>query len=245
MENDFIIPSLFPEFEPSNRLIIANDREKQRWRFNKIRNFGLEYCTNATFQGKYGIVLIKKYTDALPDKFVTLGKINDIGSKTTGVLGFAYDYELNRLASSPLDYVKRLTRYKCTCEPDFSMKIGDPLAVVIGNAFKSHTTAFCLQEHGCLILPTMKWSSPDSYEVCFDGYEKGGAVIVSTIGVMKDERSHMYFKAGFQEMLKRVSPEAVVLYGECSEWIMRMMPSQLDVHCFSHERFNRMRGHGK
>lgn len=102
-----------------------------------------------------------------------------------------------------------------------------------------------LQELGCNIMPTMKWSSPESYEVCFDGYERGGAVVVSTIGAMKDERSRMYFKDGFQEMLKRISPDSVVLYGDNNEWITFLMPKQLDVKYFCHERFNRMRGYGK
>lgn len=245
MEHYYTIQSLFPDDEFSNKPNITNNKEKQRWQFNKTKNFGLGYCGNATYQGKYGIVLIKKYTDTLPDRFITLGEINDIGSKTTGVASFTYDYELERLASSPYIYANKLTKYKCICEPDFSMKIGDPLAVVIGNAFKSHATAFYLQEHSCQVIPTMKWSTPASYEVCFDGYEKGGAVIVSTIGVLRDERSHMYFKSGFAEMLKRVSLDAVVLYGDCNEWIINLMPSQLDVHHFCHERFNRMRSYGK
>ena len=55
----------------------------------------------------------------------------------------------------------------------------------------------------------------------------------------------MYFKDGFKEMLKRISPDAVVLYGDSNEWIASLMPKQLDVQHFSHERFNRMRGYGK
>ena len=46
---------------------------------------------------------------------------------------------------------------------------------------------------------------------------------------MKDERSRMYFKEGFKEMLKRISPDAVVLYGYSIEWISSFMPKQLDV----------------
>lgn len=106
----------------------------------------LEYCANATFRGKYGIVLIKKYTDTLPNGFITLHETNNIGAPTIGVVGFSYDYELERLAVNPQRYAQRLAKYKCVCEPDFSMKIGDPLGAVIGNAFRSHTTAFCLQE---------------------------------------------------------------------------------------------------
>ena len=69
--------------------------------------------------------------------------------------------------------------------------------------------------------------------------------IVSTIGTMKDERSRMYFKDGFNEMLKRISPDSVALYGDTNEWITGLMPKQLDVQYFCHERFNRMRGYGK
>lgn len=245
MEHNYIEQSLFPEFIADSKLNAAKEREKQRWQFCKCKNFGLEYCTNATFQGKYGIVLIKKYTDTLPSGFITLHEINNIGAPAIGVVGFSYDYELEKLSSNPQRYAPILSKYKCICEPDFSMKIGDPLGAVIGNAFRSHTTAFRLQELGCNIMPTMKWSSPESYEVCFDGYERGGAVIVSTIGAMKDERSRMYFKDGFHQMLKRISPDSVVLYGDNNEWITSFMPKQLDVQYFCHERFNRMRGYGK
>ena len=245
MDNYYIEQSLFPEYISDNKLKAATEKEKQRWQFCKSKNFGLEYCANATFQGKYGIVLINKYVDTLPNSFITLHETNSIGSPNIGVVGFSYDYELERLSNNLQRYAPRLAKYKCICEPDFSMKIGDPLRVVVGNAFRSHTIAFCLQEYGCKVMPTMKWSSPESYEVCFDGYERGGAVIVSTIGTMKDERSRMYFKDGFKEMLKRISPDAVVLYGDSNEWITSLMPKQLDVQHFSHERFNRMRGYGK
>lgn len=237
--------SLFPELECSKGNNGTNNKSKQKWRFEKSRNFGLEYCSNAFFQGKYGIVQIRKYTDSLPDKLITLKEVNNIGSPTTGVVGFSFDCDLEDYACRPEKHANKLAKYKCIGELDFSMKITDPLGAVIANAFRSHTSAFYYQEHGCKILPTMKWASTQSYDVCFDGYEKGGAVIVSTIGIQKDERTKMYFKNGFNEMLKRISPDSVVLYGTHSEWICKLMPSQLDVHYYEHERFNRMRKYGK
>lgn len=101
MEDIYIEKDLFPEYISNDKLNAANKREKQRWQFCKSRNFGLEYCANATFQGKYGIVLIKKYTETLPDSFVTLHEINASGSSTIGVVGFSYDYELERLTNNP------------------------------------------------------------------------------------------------------------------------------------------------
>ena len=102
-----------------------------------------------------------------------------------------------------------------------------------------------MQEQGIVILPSMSWSSTASYDFCFDGHSKGGAVLVSTIGTLRDERSRMYFRLGFVEMLKRISPDAVILYGDINEDILSWLPKQLDVHHFDHNRYKRARNHGK
>ena len=84
-----------------------------------------------------------------------------------------------------------------------------------------------------------------SHEFCFDGHSKGGVVLVSTIGTLKDERSRMYFRLGFMEMLKRISPDAVILYGDINNELLAWMPKQLDVHIYAHERHKRARNYGK
>jgi hypothetical protein len=238
-------PSLFPDYFPEMLRPIAKNKQQEQWAFEKNKNLGLELCPSAFFGGRYGIPLIKKYTQDWPQHFITFSEIKRIGNKDTGVATFDFDQVLNKLVSNPSLYVGRLSTYKCVCEPDLSIRLGDPLAIAIANTFRSHCTSYYLHQQGCEVIPTMKWSSPDSYEVCFSGYEKGGAVIVSTIGVTRDERSRMYFIRGFNEMLNRISPDSVGLYGDRHEWIDKLIPSQLDVRYFFHERFNRMRGYGK
>ena len=65
------------------------------------------------------------------------------------------------------------------------------------------------------------------------------------MGVLKDERSQMYFKNGFNEMLKRISPDAVVLYGETKEWIEKLFPTQLEVTHIVNEHIKKLRNYGK
>lgn len=228
------------EVSPCSKLL-----RKSGWTFRKKKYLGMEYCSNATFCGKYGITQIKKYIGAIPERFITLTDVKSTDSCDIGVAGYAYDYVLENLVNKPERFRGVLSKYQCVGEPDLSAKIGDPLAVAVANSLRSHNTAFYLQEHGCKIIPTMKWSTPDSYEVCFDGYEKGGIVMVSTIGTMRDERSKMYFRTGFKEMLRRISPDSVIIYGDCNEEIKGLIPVQLDIHYFEHERFNRMRKYGK
>ena len=168
-----------------------------------------------------------------------------VGNHNIGITTFDYDYVLEKLLSKPSAFVRPFSTYKCICEPDLSINVGNPLAIAVANSFRSHSTSYFLQEHGCNVIPTVKWSTPKTFDVCFSGYEGGGAVIVSTIGVIRDERSRMYFTRGFGEMLNRLSPDSIGLYGNHPEWIEDLIPSQLDVHYFCHERFKRMRGYGK
>lgn len=229
--------SLFPEYCEETAEERTKERERKKWAKRKLQNFGTERCVGAMHCGRYGIPQIAPYNGPIPENFITLSEITKTGSNRLGVSSFDYDYVIDRLWYSPDDYVGSLSNYVCFCEPDFSLRIGDPLAVQIANTWRSHVLAFDLQRRGVKMLPNMSWASPQSYEFCFDGHSKGGAVMVSTIGTMRDERSRMYFSMGFKEMLKRISPDVVLLYGDVNEDVLALMPSCLEVRQFSHNRF--------
>lgn len=245
MAHNYYQGSLFPEFDKENSTAAVIKKEKERWQKKKDSYFGLEYCSTAMFNGVFEIPVIKAYNGPLPDKFITFSEIDKSGSPTTGVCCCDYDYILDELCYNPKSYLPTLSKYHCIVEPDLSAKIGTPYAVIIGNMFRSHSVSLCFQNNGTPVIPMMKWAMPNSYDVCFAGYEKGGAVFVSTVGSLQDSRSRMYFKHGFNEMLKRISPDSVILYGDVNDWTLKLMPKQLDVHHFPHERFKRMRQHGK
>lgn len=237
--------SLFPEYFAEFSEDTIRKKSHERWIQQKSRRIGSFTSPNAIKSGKYGITKIKKYTGELPSKFITLQEINEMGGSNVGVLGFSYDLQLEKLETDYKKYLRILRKYRCVAEPDYSMRIGDALGSIVSTSFKSHNIAFFYQEHGCTIIPTMKWADEMSYDVCFDGYERGGAVLVSTMGVIRDERSQMYFKSGFKEMLKRVSPDSVVLYGEMKEWMTDLFPSQLDLRHIENEHISKLRKYGR
>ena len=236
--------SLFPEiFEETRNK--SREKSKEKWLEQKSKIFGLEYCHNATFSGKYGIPLIKSYTGTIPEEYITFGEINPVGNSHCCVTGFDHDFIIDKLWDKPESYVATLSRYMCITDPDYSLKANHPLCVQIANTYRSHAIAFYMQEHSVPVLPSMSWSSTQSYEFCFDGHSKGGAVIVSTIGTLKNEKARMYFRRGFEEMLMRISPDAVILYGDVNDELLSWMPKQLDVHHFDHQRFKRARKDGR
>jgi hypothetical protein len=236
--------SLFPELE-ADALQQRKKASKEKWLAKKNVNFGMEYCNNAIFSGKYGIPLLKPYLGPIPEQFITFSETKTAGNPYCCVTSFDHDYVIDRMWDAPDRYIEKLSHYMCLAEPDYSLKVNHPLSVQISNTYRSHAVAYYMQEHDVNVLPSMSWSSTMSYDFCFDGHSKGGAVIISTIGALKDERARMYFRLGFFEMLKRISPDAVILYGDTNDEILAWMPKQLDIHFHEHERYKRARNHGK
>lgn len=50
---------------------------------------------------------------------------------------------------------------------------------------------------------------PNSYWFCFDGVEEGSIVAVSTLGMKKEKD---FFLQGYNEMLRRIKPKAIICY---------------------------------
>ena len=82
--------------------------------------------------------------------------------------------------------------------------------------------------HGITVYPTIAWSTPDSYEWCFDGEPVGGVVAVSSVGTQSDAESKRLFLLGYEEMMKRLAPKWVIFYGkvpiECDWNVIRIDP---------------------
>lgn len=224
----------------------ADELSKQCLSTKQIKGsvFGLGYCHGAMRSGKYGIPKIKAYRDEIPSNFITYSESTSVKDYSCGLASFDDDIILERVWNNFDKYIPIFSKFICVGEPDFSLKIEYPLAVQIANVYRNHALGFKMQDSDIHVLPAPSWSTPVSYEFCFDGYEKGGAVLISTIGTLSDERSSMYFRLGFEEMLKRLSPDAVVLYGDVNESLMNWLPKQLHVSHVEHNRFLRARNHG-
>lgn len=87
---------------------------------------------------------------------------------------FIDDYQFNRLWTAPDVYLPMLSGFRCVATPDFSMYTDFPKAIQIYNHYRKHWLGRYWQDHGITVIPTIAWSTPDSYEWCFDGEPVGG-----------------------------------------------------------------------
>lgn len=127
---------------------------------------------------------------------------------------FLDDYRFETVWSRPRKALQHLTRYDVLLTPDFSLFRDYPLALQLWNTYRSRWCgAFWLRE-GFTVIPTVSWSTAESYAFCFVGLPQHSLLALSTVGTHKHPADKMLFLAGFREMLTRLSPSLVLCYGK-------------------------------
>lgn len=115
-----------------------------------------------------------------------------------------------------------------------------PKAIQIYNHYRKHWLGRYWQDHGLTVIPTIAWSTPDSYDWCFDGEPVGGDVIVSSVGTQADPECRELFMSGYLEMERRLMPSKVIFYGDVPndlKWRSNVFP----IPAFQHELKKRIK----
>ncbi len=165
--------------------------------------------------GKYDIPEIKPVYSCDAKNWLGFNHVKSYDVKNQediGVHFFLHDYQFERVWNTPDKYIKYLSRFNCILSPDFSMYTDFPLAVQIYNNYRKHWLAAYWQENGITVIPTITWSTPDSFEWCFDGEPVGGVVAVSDVGCVRNKEVAEAFNVGYTEMLQRLQPSKILFY---------------------------------
>ena len=166
--------------------------------------------------GRYDIPLLNPETaDGLPAEWIPF---NYASSETRradkGAHFFLDDYQFERTWNDPDRYTKLLSEFSCVLAPDFSTYRDMPMAMQLYNHYRKHWLGAYWQMHGLRVIPTISWSTPESYDWCFSGEPVGGVVAVSSVGCLKNKDATRLFLAGYEEMMKRLDPSFVIFYGK-------------------------------
>lgn len=133
--------------------------------------------------------------------------------ENVGVHFFVDDYQFARLWNKPDIYIEKLRRFKYVLSPDFSTYTDMPMAMQIYNHYRKHWLACYWAKRGISVIPTISWSTSDSFEWCFDGEPRGSVVAISNVGCMRDSISRELFFIGFEEMKRVLQPSSILCYG--------------------------------
>ena len=165
--------------------------------------------------GKWGIPLVKKQELSF-DKIMLVActdvRTNDNeANRRKGVHFFVDDYRFEGIYDNPERSLKRYSQYPFLLTPDFSTYADMDLWRQLESVAKNRWVGAYWQSRGLTVVPTISWSNARSFEFCFDGVERGGTVAVGMIGC---KRSRIGFMRGYNEMLERLQPERIIVFGK-------------------------------
>lgn len=131
-----------------------------------------------------------------------------------GVHFFLDDYRFETVWSRPFKALEALAPYEMVLTPDFSLYRDWPLLLQLWNTYRNRWCGRFWQEQGYSVIPTVSWSTVDSYDFCFLGVPRRSVVALSAVGVNRDDPlEYQLFMGGFVEMVQRLEPVVVLSYG--------------------------------
>ena len=165
--------------------------------------------------GKYDIPQIKPVTKLYIKDWIGLNYVATTkkNRETTGVHFYIDDYQFERVWNFPERFSQVLSEFGAVLTPDFSTYLDFPEAVRIFNHYRKHWCGAYWQEMGITVVPTIDWGDATTYDWCFDGEPEGGIVAVSNLKMMRNKELREQFMRGYKEMLIRLQPKEVLIYG--------------------------------
>ncbi len=176
----------------NNPLFLRNDCTPEgRWDFPVIRKQNLDLSN----------VELISYSDI---------SVRDIKNLYKGVHFFVDDWRFETLYDKPERSFDTLSKYRFVLTPDYSLYSEMPMWRQIESIGKARWVGANWQRKGLTVVPTVSWARTRSFDFCFEGIERHCTVAVGMIGCKSNRRA---FMQGYNEMLRRIEPEAVICFG--------------------------------
>ena len=124
-------------------------------------------------------------------------KLHESGrNRQKGVHFFVDDYRFEDIYRNPEKSLAKYAQYAFLLTPDFSTYADMSQWRQLESVAKNRWCGAYWQSRGLLVVPTISWSTPISYDFCFDGVEKGSSVAVGMIGCKGNKTG---FMRGYKE----------------------------------------------
>lgn len=172
--------------------------------------------------GPYGIPALLSYEGSVPEVLIPYRR--QVRTKEpvrdAAVHFFLDDSVFEPVWSRTLKGLQYVSRFGLALSPDFSLYAAFPLALQLFNVYRNRWVGRFWQERGLGVIPTVSWSDERSYPFCFAGVPRGSPVAISTVGLGargetdRLKKARALFASGYAEMVERIEPPIVLVYGE-------------------------------
>jgi len=151
------------------------------------------------------------------------------------------DYQFERIWNRPFEYLPLMSKFDACLTPNFSIYLDYPEAAKIWNTWRSRLLGQVMQDYGITTIPIVYWSTESSYEWAFDGLPEHSTLSINDFN-RKNEESRKLWDAGVEELIRRKSPERILLFGNTKQQKCDFDFGDIEVLYYQNESYKRMRG---
>lgn len=188
------------------------DEEKHNERERTMNAYNLDEFNEYHTEGFYQMPVIDPVS-YVPNDLIGFNYALTAPDKASGIHFYIDDYQFERVWNQPQFYLEKLSEFDCMLTPDFSLYTEMPIAMKIWNTYRSRLIGQMAQRLGMIVIPTVSWCEAETFSFCFDGLPKRSTLSISTIGVKTGDYNFSLWKAGVDEMIKRLQPRTLLIYG--------------------------------
>ena len=162
------------------------------------------------------------FPDLLPQDFIPPERMNLLSYRERDDSGqrhavsfchfFLDDYRFESVWTKPDTALNRIRGFSGALTPDFSLYADWPLLIQQWNHYRRQWLGRYWQEHGIKVIPTVNWSTSDSFDWCFTGIPPG-QIVALAVPDMRRSPVKAAFIAGFEAMQAALQPTRILVYG--------------------------------
>lgn len=179
--------------------------------------FNPELIRGARLTKKYHIPILLHQEIEVPTSLVAFDKRNLTVNKHQTLHFYLKDERFQQMINHPDKYIGKLSEFDSVISMDPSLYRDAPMPIELINIYLNRAIAYYMQTKGIKVIPNIRWGRPDSFDYCFLGVEKHSIVSVGTLGCIQGKENKYYFELGLNEMLNRLQPRVVIVYGRFPE----------------------------
>lgn len=205
-----------------------------------INQYNLFHYDESRVEGLYNMPILEG-VDHIPKDFQGFNYVLNKPDYGSCVHFFLDDYQFERIWQRPDFYIEKLLEFDSALTPDFSLYLDMPMAMQVWNIYRSRLIGQIMQDYGMTVIPTVSWSTEESFAFCFDGLPKNATLAISTIGVKQNKEQLKIWEEGVTEMINRLNPKRIVVYGGKVDYDYK----DIEVVYFENATTERMKNNGR
>ncbi len=167
---------------------------------------------DAKYDGDLEIpIIFPEFT--LPNRLIAFSKALRTDDYDQWVHFYEDDGSFERVWNKPTTYLSTLKKFKGIITPDFSIYRDMPLVMQEWNTYRGKALGHWWQSNGMNVLPNVRAGDERTYSFCCNGVMPEGIICIGSHGCLRIREEREYFKKGLYEIVNRLHPLCIVVYG--------------------------------